>query len=32
MGNFIEIDYQEFTPYSIDIPYDDDAEPVANCG
>ena len=29
-GEFIEMDYQEFTPYSIDIPYDDDAEPVAD--
>ena len=27
-GNFIEVDYQEFTPYSIDIPYYADAEPV----
>jgi putative DNA primase/helicase len=27
-GQFIEIDYQEFTPYSIDIPYYSDAEPV----
>jgi putative DNA primase/helicase len=28
-GKFIEIDYQEFTPYSIDIPYYPDAEPVS---
>ncbi len=28
-GEFIEIDYQEFTPYSIDIPYDPKAAPVA---
>lgn len=27
-GEFIEVDYQEFTPYSIDIPYYEDAEPV----
>lgn len=27
-GQFIEVDYQEFTPYSIDIPYFEDAEPV----
>ena len=27
-GEFIEIDYQEFTPYSIDIPYNSKAEPV----
>lgn len=27
-GRFIEVDYQEFTPYSIDINYYDDAEPV----
>ena len=27
-GEFIEVDYQEFTPYNIDIPYYDDAEPV----
>ena len=27
-GEFIEIDYQEFTPYSIDIPYNPKAEPV----
>ena len=27
-GKFIEVDYQEFTPYSIDIPYIEDAEPV----
>ena len=27
-GKFIEIDYQEFTPYTIDIPYKHDAEPV----
>lgn len=27
-GKFIEIDYQEFTPYSIDIPYNPDAQPV----
>lgn len=27
-GRFIPIDYQEFTPYTIDIPYDDDAEAV----
>jgi putative DNA primase/helicase len=28
-GNFHEVDYKEFTPYSIDIPYDPDAPPVA---
>ena len=28
-GAFIEVDYQEFTPYSIDIPFYEDAEPVA---
>ena len=27
-GEFIEMDYQEFTPYSIDIPYNPEAEPV----
>lgn len=27
-GKFIEVDYQEFTPYNIDIPYLEDAEPV----
>jgi putative DNA primase/helicase len=27
-GEFTEIDYQEFTPYSIDIPFFRDAEPV----
>lgn len=27
-GEFIEVDYQDFTPYSIDIPYYEDAEPV----
>ena len=27
-GKFIPIDYQEFTPYSIDIPYDPDVEAV----
>lgn len=27
-GHFIPIEYQEFTPYSIDIPYDEDAEAV----
>lgn len=27
-GQFIEIDYKEFTPYSVDIHYDPDAEPV----
>lgn len=27
-GRFFKIDYQEFTPYSIDIPYYEDAEPV----
>ena len=27
-GEFIEVDYQEFTPYSIDIPFYEDAEPV----
>jgi putative DNA primase/helicase len=27
-GEFIEIDYQEFTPYSIEIPFYEDAEPV----
>lgn len=28
-GKFIEIDYQEFTPFYIDIKYKEDAEPVA---
>jgi putative DNA primase/helicase len=27
-GEFIEIDYQEFTPFTIDLPYYEDAEPV----
>jgi putative DNA primase/helicase len=27
-GRFIEVDYQEFTPYSIDIAYNPEAEPV----
>jgi putative DNA primase/helicase len=27
-GRFIPIDYQEFTPYAIDIPYHEDAAPV----
>lgn len=27
-GKFLKIDYKEFTPYSIDIPYDPEAEPV----
>ncbi len=27
-GKFIEVDYQEFTPYNIDIAYYPDAEPV----
>jgi putative DNA primase/helicase len=27
-GRFIPIEYQEFTPYSIDIPYDDEAAAV----
>jgi len=27
-GEFYEIDYQEFTPYSIDIPYNENADPV----
>lgn len=27
-GRFIPVEYQEFTPYSIDIPYLDNAEPV----
>lgn len=27
-GKFIEVDYQEFTPYNIDIDYRPDAEPV----
>lgn len=27
-GEFIEVDFQEFTPYTIDIPYYEDAEPV----
>lgn len=27
-GKFIEVDYQDFTPYNIDIPYYADAEPV----
>ena len=26
-GEFHEVDFKEFTPYSIDIPYDPDAEP-----
>jgi len=28
-GQFIEVDYTDFTPYSIDIEYDPAAEPVA---
>jgi putative DNA primase/helicase len=28
-GEFIEVDYQEFTPYSIEVPFYADAEPVA---
>ncbi|MBT2728374.1 DNA primase [Bacillus sp. ISL-75] len=27
-GKFNKVDYQEFTPYSIEIPFYDDAEPV----
>lgn len=27
-GKFIEVDYQEFTPFSVDISYYEDAEPV----
>ena len=27
-GEFIEVDYQEFTPFTIDLPYYEDAEPV----
>ena len=27
-GEFIEVDYQEFTPFSIDLPYNFDAEAV----
>ncbi len=27
-GRFHEVDFKEFTPYSIDIPYDPDATPV----
>lgn len=27
-GEFIEINYKEFSPYSIDLPYDEEAEPV----
>lgn len=27
-GQFIEVEYNEFTPYSIDIPYLEDIEPV----
>ena len=27
-GKFIEVDYQEFTPFSIDIPYLHDAKPM----
>ncbi|HSW75479.1 MAG TPA: phage/plasmid primase, P4 family, partial [Candidatus Saccharimonadales bacterium] len=27
-GHFIEVDFQEFTPYSINIPYDPEAEAV----
>lgn len=27
-GDFIEVDYEEFTPYVIDIDYNPDAEPV----
>ena len=27
-GEFHEVDFKEFTPYSIDIPYDPDAPPV----
>ena len=26
-GKFIEIEYKDFTPYSIDVPYIEDAEP-----
>ena len=29
-GKFIEVDYKEFTPYSIDVPYIQDAKPVAD--
>ena len=28
-GEFHEVDFKEFTPYTIDIPYDPDATPVA---
>lgn len=28
-GEFIEVDYQDFTPYYIDVDYKKDAEPVA---
>lgn len=27
-GNFIEVEYNEFTPFSIDIPFIEDVEPV----
>lgn len=27
-GNFYEVDFKDFTPYSIDIPYDPDTQPV----
>lgn len=27
-GKFIEVNYDDFTPYSIDIPYDPDTKPV----
>jgi putative DNA primase/helicase len=27
-GRFIPIEYQEFTPYTIDVPYEEDAKPV----
>lgn len=27
-GEFIQVDYQEFTPYEIDIEYDPDIEPI----
>jgi putative DNA primase/helicase len=27
-GKFYEVDFKEFTPYSIDIPYDPECEPV----
>lgn len=28
-GKFHQVDFKEFTPYSIDIPYDPNAEPIA---